>query len=107
MVKNSPTIDVAIRDFYRFVENAKMVGYNVSFDQKFIQKAAKNNNLIFDNQFIDVMTLAKEKLRLSRYKLTDVVKRLEITLNNAHRALADSLATAEVFLKLNSDKFAV
>lgn len=105
MVKNSPTIDIAIRDFYKFSKNSKMLGCNVSFDQKFIQKAAKNIGIFFDNEFIDVMTLARSKLRLTRYKLTNVAKRLDIPLNDAHRALADSLATAKIFLKLNSDDF--
>ena len=51
------------------------------------------------------MPLAKEKLRLTRYRLSDVVKRLEISLSDAHRALADSMATAEAFLELHSDRF--
>lgn len=106
MVVNSPQIDVVIRDFYRFSRGAKMVGYNVAFDQKFIQKAAKNQGLYFDNEFIDVLPIARSKLKLSRYKLTDVVKRLQIDLEGAHRALADSLATAEVFLELNSINYA-
>lgn len=105
MVKNSPPIEIAIRDFFRFAKGAKMVGYNVAFDQKFIQKAAKENGIFFENEFVDVMPLAKEKLRLTRYRLSDVVKRLEISLSDAHRALADSMATAEAFLELHSDRF--
>ncbi len=105
MVANSPSLDVVIRDFYRYTRGCEMVGYNVSFDQKFILEAAKKQSIIFDNNFIDALPLARDKLRLTRYKLTDVVKRLEITLDGAHRALADALATAEVFLKLNSAEF--
>lgn len=106
MVANSPKVDIAIRDFYRFTRDTKMIGYNVSFDQRFIQKVAKQQGLIFDNEFIDVLPLAKSKLSLTRYKLTDVVKRLEISLEGAHRAFADSLATAETFLELNSSNYA-
>ncbi|MDD4110402.1 MAG: exonuclease domain-containing protein [Clostridia bacterium] len=106
MVANSPKVEVAIRDFYRFSRGAKLVGYNVGFDQKFIQKAAKDQGLFFDNEFVDVLPLARAKLRMTRYKLTDVVKRLQIELEGAHRALADSLATAEVFLELNSVNYA-
>lgn len=106
MVADSPNVDVVMRDFYRFTRDAKMIGYNVGFDQRFVQKAAKNQGLSFDNEFIDVLPLAKAKLKLTRYKLTDVVKRLEINLDDAHRALADSLATAEAFLELNSANYA-
>ena len=106
MVASSPSIEPVLRDFYRYTRGAALVGYNVSFDQKFILQAARKQGLLFDNEFIDLMPLAKSKLRLSRYKLTDVVKRLEITLDGAHRAYADALATAEAFLKLNSKEFA-
>ena len=105
MVESSPSVDVVIRDFYRYTRGSALVGYNVSFDQKFVLQAAKKQGLVFDNEFVDVMPLAKSKLRLPRYRLGDVVKRLEITLDGAHRAYADALATAEAFLKLNSNEF--
>ncbi len=102
MVENSPSIEYALRDFFRYTRSCYLVGYNVSFDQKFILQGAKKIGLFFDNEFIDVLPLARNNLKLTRYKLIDVVKRLEITLDDAHRAFADALATAEVFLKLNS-----
>ncbi len=105
MVENSPSVEPVIRDFYRYTRNCILVGYNVSFDQKFVMQAAKKEGLLFDNEFLDLMPIAKSKLRLTRYKLIDVVKRLEITLDGAHRAYADALATAEAFLKLNSKEF--
>ena len=103
MVKDAPLIDVAIRDFYRWTRGATLVAYNIAFDYKFIQKAAKNEGLNFDNPCIDAMVVARNKLRLSRYRLSDVAKRLDVTLNNAHRALADSIATAEAFIILSRD----
>ena len=105
MVKACPSVGPVIRDFFRYTRGAKLVGYNVSFDQKFILNAARKEGLVFDNEFMDLMPLAKMKLRLSRYRLSDVVKRLEISLDNAHRACSDALATAEAFLKLNSKEF--
>ena len=47
------------------------------------------------------MELAKNKLYLPRYKLINVVEAWGLELVNAHRAIADAIATAEVFLKLN------
>lgn len=106
MVEHCPTVDVVIRDFYRFSQQSILVGYNVSFDQRFIQQAAKKQGLSFDNEFVDVLPIARAKLCLTKYRLADVVKRLKIDLEGAHRALADSLATAEVFLELNSSNYA-
>ena len=103
MVANAPSGDVAIRDFYRWTRGSTLVAYNIAFDIKFIQKAAKAEGLTFDNPCIDAMVIAKSKLRLPKYRLSDVVKRLDITLNNAHRALADSVATAEAFLIIMRD----
>ena len=100
MVSDAPTGDVAIRDFYRWTRGATLVAYNIQFDQKFINNAGKKEGLTFDNPGIDCLVIARNKLRLPKYRLSDVVKRLDITLNNAHRALADAIATAEAFLIL-------
>ena len=98
MVADAPSGEIVIRDFYRWAKNCTLVAYNIAFDIKFIQSLAKKVNLFFNNETIDALAVAKAKLKLPRYKLSDVVKRLNITLNNAHRALADSVATAEAFL---------
>lgn len=100
MVADAPTCDVAIRDFYRWTRGTTLVAYNIQFDQKFINNAGKKEGLTFDNPGIDCLVIARNKLRLPKYRLSDVVKRLDITLNNAHRALADAIATAEAFLIL-------
>ena len=79
-----------------------MVGYNsIVFDNQFLQKAGKSVGLNFNNTQIDVFLLAKEKLKgLKNYKLGTVSKYLEVNLLDAHRALNDVIATAEVFIKL-------
>ncbi len=101
MVKDSPDGEKVILDFYKFCENCILVGYNISFDYAFISNLIKKVGLSFDNELIDALVLAKEKLYLPRYKLINVVEALKLKLNNAHRALADAVATAQVFLKLN------
>lgn len=101
MVKNAPNNNDAIADFFKFCENCILVGYNVAFDFAFINNSAQKAGLFFNNQTYDAMVIAKNKLYLPRYRLINVVEALNLTLNNAHRALADATATAEVFLKLN------
>ena len=102
MVANCLKIEQVIGDFYLFCKGCQMVGYNsIAFDNQFLQKAAKNVGLNFDNGQIDVFLLAKEKLKgLKNYKLGTVSKYLDVNLLDAHRALNDVIATAEVFLKL-------
>ena len=98
MVACAPSGERVIKDFYTWAKDCTLVAYNIAFDIKFIQALAKKSGLYFDNPNLDALALAKSKLKLSRYKLSDVVKRLNVTLNNAHRALADTVATAEAFL---------
>ena len=101
MVKDAPNSSQAITDFYKFCEGSVLVGYNVDFDLGFIQNTAKKAKLHFYNESVDAMDIVRKKMYLSRYKLINVVDALGLTLKNAHRAIADAIATAEVFLKLN------
>ncbi len=102
MVANCYSIEQVIRDFYLFCKGSQMVGYNsIAFDSVFLDRAGKLVGINFDNNQIDAFMLAKQKLKgLKNYKLGTVAKYLEVSLIDAHRALNDVIATAEVFLKL-------
>lgn len=102
MVANCYSIEQIICDFYLFCKDCQMVGYNsIAFDSLFLKKAGKLVGLNFDNTQIDAFLLAKDKLKgLRNYKLATVSKYLEVDLIDAHRALNDVIATAEVFIKL-------
>ena len=101
MVKSAPTIEQVLPDFYKFTYGAVLSAYNIDFDYQFLSIAGERLRLLFNNEQIDTLKLARDKVpSLSNYKLGTVVKALDITLNNAHRALADAYATAKVFVKL-------
>lgn len=102
MVSNCFYIEQVIQDFYLFCKDCQMVGYNnISFDSQFLVNAARKVGMDFNNTQLDAFILAKQKLKgLHNYKLGTVAKYLEVNLVDAHRALNDVLATAEVFLKL-------
>ena len=54
------------------------------------------------------MVLARTKLRgLKNYKLKTVVEKLNVPLENAHRAVNDAIATAEAFIKLVDSDYVV
>ena len=57
--------------------------------------------VVGENEVQDVMVLARQKVQCKNYKLLTVVKALNLTLDNAHRAFFDALATAEVLLELS------
>lgn len=101
MIAFAPTIDLVLPDFYKFTKDSVLSAYNIGFDIKFLQNAGKKLRYNFNNKQIDTLELARNKIpSLHNYKLSTVVKALDIVLEDAHRALNDAVATAKVFIKL-------
>lgn len=100
MVKDAPIFDDVVADFYKFTRNSTMVGHNISFDMGFITRQAKECYYNFDNGTADTLILSRQNLKLKNHKLKTVCKELGVKLDNAHRAMSDALATANVFKKL-------
>ena len=104
MVKEARDIWEVFPDFAEFIGDNILVGYNcMSFDSKFLVRAGRLSNLIINNEYYDVMKLAKRckhKLDSSNMKLTDVAKSLGIVNPQAHRALSDAITTAKVYVEL-------
>ncbi len=101
MVKDKHTIEDIIGDFYKFCDHSILVGHNIDFDFKFVYKAGRENGYLFNHKQVDTLFLARQQLRsLKNHKLGTVADYLGVKLENAHRAVNDALATAEVFLIL-------
>ena len=101
MVADAPIIDEVLPDFYKFTRGSVLSAYNIDFDFSFLRTAANKLRFNFDNEQIDTLVLARAKLRgLHNYKLATVAKALGVSLENAHRALDDTIATAKIFVKL-------
>jgi len=102
MVINSPSIQQVIPDFYKFCYGTTIMAYNIDFDYKFINLFGKKYGYLFDMKQIDAMFLARSFIPgLKNFKLSSVCKKLGISLENAHRAVHDAMATAEVVIKLS------
>lgn len=101
MVKDAPTINYVMPDFYKFCDGATLVAHNIQFDIGFIHNFGEKLSYNFNHQLMDTMEMAKQKLPgLRNYKLGTIVERLNVVLDNAHRAINDATATAKVFIKL-------
>ncbi len=98
----APEFKEVIPDFYKFCNGATLCGHNISgFDMGYLTYHAKKEFYNFDNAVIDTLVLAKRILkRDSRNKLENLCKEFGIPLENAHRALYDTIATAKVLKKL-------
>ena len=101
MVSDAYGINQVLPDFHLFCKDAILVAYNIPFDYGFINFAAKTMGLQFDNEQLDVLLIAKDRLPgLKNYKLATVCASVGVSLIGAHRAVNDAAATAELFIKI-------
>lgn len=101
MVADAPAYDVVLKDLYDFIGNDLIVGFNTSFDINFIYDFGENINLIFNNDYVDVMRFARKLLpELPHHRLKDMPKALDFEITESHRALSDCYTTLFSFLKL-------
>ena len=106
MVKDAPSAEAVLADFYEFTRGCVLSGHNViDFDLRFVKRIGREYGLDFDNEVVDTLLLArKSHLMVNNFKLGTIVKYLGLTLEGAHRAWNDAYATAEVLLKLCEEK---
>ena len=100
MVIDAPTIDKILPEFLKFCEDAVMVAHNADFDMSFIISEGKKLGIERDYTIVDTVALARMLLpHISKYKLDNVAKALNVSLENHHRAVDDAGCTAEIFVK--------
>lgn len=103
MVKGKPTYREVLPNFYKFVENAVIVAHNARFDwDTFLLHYLDKVGISPNNYVVDTLSLSKKYLKNTdnKYKLGYLCEKVNIPLKDAHRALDDAYATAELFLHL-------
>lgn len=98
MVRFSPKFEDILPDFFKFTRDSILVGHNISgYDYPLLEKYAREEGYKFDNDMVDTLLLAREHLKeFKRFDLESLSKNLNISHENAHRAIADVYATAEL-----------
>ena len=100
-VIGAPEFKEVVGDFYKFCQGATLCGHNVGFDLGFITLHGKKEFYNFDNPTLDTLDMARRTLKRDRRNtLGDLCKEFDIELDNAHRALYDTIATAKLLKKL-------
>lgn len=100
MIKDAPRFEEIAPYVYQMFAGAPLVAHNTSFDVPFLTAELQRAGLhTFGDPLpsIDTITLAKKYLTLPHYKLGAIAEYLGIDLENAHCALDDTLAAAEMF----------
>ncbi|HMU99735.1 MAG TPA: exonuclease domain-containing protein [Rhodocyclaceae bacterium] len=101
MVRGQPTIDIVLPAFREFCEDTVLIAHNAAFDMRFLQLKEASTGIRFGQPVLDTLLLsAVAHPNQESHKLDVILERLGITIETRHNAIDDSLATAEVFLKL-------
>ncbi len=100
MVKSAPAIDSVLLKLLEFIGEAAVVAHNASFDLGFLRHNAKQIGKNIGNPVLDTLQLCRSMFpELGKHRLNVVAKHLGVSLENHHRAVDDSKATAEIFIK--------
>ncbi|WP_457600465.1 3'-5' exonuclease [Hydrogenivirga sp.] len=98
--RRAKPVDKVIEEFLLYVRGTVLVGFNVEFDRKMLDKyALAFVGMPLLNYRLDVFSLWKRHGGEGK-SLTDIASELGIPVAGAHSALDDAYMTALVFLKL-------
>lgn len=98
MLQSAPTPKDIIPSLADFIGDRVLVGHNANFDVNFLYDAYQQLGLTFDNNYVDTMRIARKLFpEMPHHRLRDLVSKLEIQQDTAHRAEADATATMECF----------
>ena len=104
MVKNAPQMWEAFNAFVDFIGDDVLVGFNNrAFDNRFLIRAGRYARRVINNHNFDVKRYAEsiqDKLSCTSFALDTLALMFDIDNPQAHRALADAVTTARVYLKL-------
>ena len=99
MVKDAPAFKDVARDILAFLpEKTLVVGHNVSFDLKFIERelSAELGRPVRYNSFC-TLKQSRKYLESPSYKLGEICRRYGISNDEAHAAMGDTKATLKLF----------
>lgn len=104
MVASAPIINDILPSFIKFIGDEIIVGHNVIFDIKFIQKNCTNVlGCNFENDYVDTLRISKKLVKYcENYRLETLIKHFNIEQSNFHRALADCHSTYKLFVNLKN-----
>lgn len=107
MVSDAPDIASAAKQFYDFVKDDILVGYNVNFDINFLYDVLEEYcGLSLSNSFVDVMRIARKlHPELKNHKLQTVASSMGIS-SEAHRSFADCETCNTCYTNLSSEAIA-
>ena len=99
MLNGYPPIKLVLPHFLKFVGNDILAAHNARFDAHFLRAACTEYKLDLPKEFFDTMSLSVYWPDLKDKKLESFLAAAGIKNKEAHRALEDAEATAELIIK--------
>ncbi|WP_319567994.1 3'-5' exonuclease [Cohaesibacter marisflavi] len=103
MVADASPIQTILPRFHSFVSDAVLVAHNAAFDMKFLSLKQDETGIRFTNPVLDTVLLAAHLQGQTSSLTLDALAEqfdIEIPAQMRHTALGDSLATAQLLLRL-------
>jgi len=101
-LKDAPYFEDIADNFVSFLGESIICAYNVKFDVGFINNHLKKSNRPpLELPAVDILSMARDVLKLTRYNLETTAKFFNIDCSQGlHRALGDASIALQVFVKL-------
>ena len=100
---SAPPVDLAVRQFLAFAEDAVLVAHNARFDMSFLDRQVERlTGRRVAAPVVDTVWLARRLLagRVRRVGLSSLAQLFGTSVEPCHRALPDARATAEILVRL-------
>ncbi|MEL6986205.1 MAG: exonuclease domain-containing protein [Bacteroidota bacterium] len=103
MVSEAPYFYEIAKQIVEMTQGCVFVGHNVRFDYSFVQEAFKDLGYTYSRRKLCTVRLARKMFpEFKNYGLDFLTKHFKIDVDRRHRALDDTIATAEIFEKMLS-----
>ncbi|XCY70631.1 exonuclease domain-containing protein [Streptococcus iniae] len=102
-LSQAPDFSQVAKEIYDLICDCVFVAHNVKFDANLLAESLFFEGYELRTPRIDTVELAQIFFpRLEKYNLSHLSEALNLNLSDAHTAIADAMATAQLFLKLKN-----
>ena len=101
MLLGQEKAETALPKLIAFIGDSPLAAHNAAFDCAFLDSELARLGLSYRAAQIDTLFFAQKLYpELKRYRLVSVCKHLGVSLKNAHRAINDATATAQILARM-------